>query len=517
MNLNLTITLSFFLALNLQAQTFKKVLGQPIAFESPTTASEFHLLKTEKSTTIAWKVYGEEEDMPTYSNPKPDAARAKELSFLEQYYVVEETKEWVHLVKASVSGLDIESGVEDYFWVEKRKVLMWDNALIDENTQIFQKIILFPDANDLQLALRKDKVRKVNFYRGAFSGQLIENTLTDDQAFYYVLKRENRRVLVATSPSRDSSNIQDYIPGWVTESQIKEWNTRLALEPNFEEAAFEKRKKDQNLRMVAHHQSAYAERHSKSGTPEERGIIWDKDPILLPEMADEKTPTRLKINANRLYVVQSQPVSFQCWSIMNGKTLTTPELKYLETFFDEEDYLLYNKKELLEQHQIVVNAFVPYQIAGTTYPPFSPVVLFSRSELEDYLNNIKTYSTSLTEKKPKIQRKLFADLYLNLARSFGEKWDRGTVMNMSPNHIRYLLQGIREPVPEVGLNYEEDIPLENLLSVKKVSDKDLAARIQQFLERQEQLTEILQEGEAHAFSFESGGMLYFWIPLKLIL
>lgn len=70
------------------------------------------------------------------------------------------------------------------------------------------------------------------------------------------------------------------IVGWIREANITEWNTRIALEPNFNKTAFERRAQQKELRVRGFDTPEAAEEMEERGktnaTP-----YWDKDPAQL--------------------------------------------------------------------------------------------------------------------------------------------------------------------------------------------------------------------------------------------
>ena len=63
--------------------------------------------------------------------------------------------------------------------------------------------------------------------------------------------------------------------------RLEVWNTRICLEPNFEEDAFAERKGNKDFQMVAYGDDASAATHGKTGKRNDAQAIWTNDPVVL--------------------------------------------------------------------------------------------------------------------------------------------------------------------------------------------------------------------------------------------
>lgn len=69
------------------------------------------------------------------------------------------------------------------------------------------------------------------------------------------------------------------ILGWVEQNDQADWNTRLALEPNFTKEAFDERKLRPSLQFVSFKDEDNASRHFLSGSGDKQSIISMDDPV----------------------------------------------------------------------------------------------------------------------------------------------------------------------------------------------------------------------------------------------
>ena len=112
---------------DLQGQAYKDLLDQrsPVANKKD-----------------VWKVYSDRDKNPSYKSPDLNAESSGTLSFLEQFFVIEEMQGWIHIVSMTKgqypSGNQTKPGqrVVDRGWVPKDKMLLWSDGLKDFHTKI---------------------------------------------------------------------------------------------------------------------------------------------------------------------------------------------------------------------------------------------------------------------------------------------------------------------------------------------------------------------------------------------
>ena len=72
-------------------------------------------------------------------------------------------------------------------------------------------------------------------------------------------------MLVGKNVNLSSRTIKENLVGWVRTSKAVSWDTRIALEPNFSQAAFDERKNSKDLRLIAYGTQVNADKHAKEG------------------------------------------------------------------------------------------------------------------------------------------------------------------------------------------------------------------------------------------------------------
>ena len=200
---------------------------------------------------------------------------------------------WLQIVKGrstvEVSGKNnkrykIEG--DDYGWIRMCNMLLWTEPLFTSDPKIPKRTLIL------------NRLDAIQDPRGADQAPIYQHPDREDLKgdpinmfeFYSVLKIEgngdNRRYLIANdrnlSGERPSSRDIDLtIVGWVPANRCTNWDTRIALECNFDVAAFEERKAKSNLQVVGYNKMGHARSHKETGTigPEP---YWQEDPCTLP-------------------------------------------------------------------------------------------------------------------------------------------------------------------------------------------------------------------------------------------
>lgn len=281
-----------------------KVMPLPDALERPDTKllDEERLLKAlqkiNSNSKTPWVVFTDNDQTVTYQQPLGGGTFRK-LNFRDFFYVTDMKKGWIQIGKATLKkGRDIEKGsYQNYGWVRLGDVLLWPGGLRDEVTGIHKKAFLLNKVGDIE-AIIKEGSRKelVKIYNGPARETTIgEKTIYE---FYFILKVVNNRYLLAKDAALNPDNPRqatESIVGWVRQNRVAEWNTRIALEPNFEEAAFLERKNNRHLQVAAYSSEESAKTHSLDGVAQRSGLYWANDPVIIPpNQLAQSNPRRYK-------------------------------------------------------------------------------------------------------------------------------------------------------------------------------------------------------------------------------
>jgi hypothetical protein len=276
----LLLCLFFLKSLSLQAQEFKKVMGRPYCYERPedATISGKPYEEKKRNDAAGWIVISDRNNNATYTGPN-SGQEMKKAAFRDYFFVVEQKDNWLHIVKAGETiNLELANpaSAEDYGWVEKSKMLLWRAALINPNTKIDIKAFLLHKLAEIKETTSGDK-DLITIYDGPESGTSLEKRHIFDCFFVY--KKENGRYLVGMEVSINPSVIDQILVGWIQQDKLVDWDTRLALEPNFEEDAYNERKSNPAFRINAFNDESSAIDQYDGKELSKGNILMDFDPI----------------------------------------------------------------------------------------------------------------------------------------------------------------------------------------------------------------------------------------------
>lgn len=284
-NILVLIYFIFFCYSSVQSQEFKSVLGLPDKFAKATEKQGIEMdeymngISGPKSKNKVWRVICDREGMETFSDPNGSSKSGKKLKFKDWFYVMEEKGSYIHLGKMNGepdNNLNIPKGsfVESHGWVEKSKMLLWTSGLRSAATGISLKsLILYTAEGAKRVIGNPDQAVKIYKGPGTYWGESSSIGLYE---YYFVLKKENGFYLL----SKDSDLLNfNNITGWVSASEQADWNTRLALEPNFDQKAFDERKMRVPYQFVAFTDEVAASSHASSGSGSSSKILTKDDPV----------------------------------------------------------------------------------------------------------------------------------------------------------------------------------------------------------------------------------------------
>ncbi len=267
----------------------QKVLPFPKAYNFPTGAESplEELPKVEESTNNIWIVFSDREGTPTYSAPA-GKTEVKRLQFMEAFYVHEEDGQFIHILKYVPNAFNkkkkqliIAKELEDYGWVSKSKMLLWQNCLTTPQRYSIKGLAInsVNTLGDIKKNATQLSQQKLSLYDDPQLSKLNDNDfrLFD---FLYIFKKDGNAYLVGkVNEIRGSNQIQSasrYILGWVKNDIIKEWKQRLCLEPNYESAAIQERNKANIPNYVFLNKSGLDNFRKNCEKGSKESVIWEK-------------------------------------------------------------------------------------------------------------------------------------------------------------------------------------------------------------------------------------------------
>ena len=207
-----------------------------------------------------WIVYSDREDNPTYTDQNFGKATGITLSFMQSCYVAQEIGNALRLVRIPLNGrFDIEnkgkdaavfkSTAEDLGWVDKNKLLLWQNSLIDDSTTFAKKAVSVKRLVEKSQTISEYINKKGHSILDLFSAPLPEEKNDLDKElkmfqYLYIYKEENSMYLLGKTNEITVQSAIDDMLGWAPKSQVHTWRDALCLRINFDEEAREDRVKN---------------------------------------------------------------------------------------------------------------------------------------------------------------------------------------------------------------------------------------------------------------------------------
>jgi hypothetical protein len=243
------LTLIAFLFTPLHAQSYigKQSLYQPSIYTKP-DRSVVSIQSVEKGRNrIFWKVWADREGIRTSNGRRPVMG--------DQFLVAEETDTKLRIVQPG--DYDFLNGIfntepDDFGWVEKKYVILWNTSLYSESTRFRIKLIptypLFPGLSSIPLYNSPDS-------------QMPFDSLTRVIFPLYLVKEENDRYLIST---REYWQNENRFLGWADKEAFSVWESRLALEPNLDSEAI-KQREAVGINIFVFYTFDEAKRYKKNG------------------------------------------------------------------------------------------------------------------------------------------------------------------------------------------------------------------------------------------------------------
>ena len=206
----------------------------------------------------------------------------RNLPLKQVYIVTREVDEWVEIFtwNEAVSGKRISSSETRVGWVKKTDVLLWQRSLRDQRTGIFKKVFLINQDKYYQRHGFGENRNRVPILAGP--GQAAIDTIRIFD-FYFVYKIENFNnisyYLIGDEYEYHDGNFNDILKGWIEADRLAKWDSRIAFEPNFMEAAIKERQNNPDKLALRAFSNATDVANYVKGSPT-GNPIWNNDPIL---------------------------------------------------------------------------------------------------------------------------------------------------------------------------------------------------------------------------------------------
>ena len=285
-NIILLIGIFTLLFCSVSSLAQRKVLGKPDNYRSPVDYFDdqgkyesFLSSTSPKSKDNAWLVFSDRDENPIFD--KPDGSTISKIGFRDWFFVVEEKDDWIKIIEARVDELKIvKESKKEVGWVPKKNMLLWNSGLVGLQTGIHKKVLLLNRADQIERVIEKKDKELVQIYRGPNT----EVREPDKRIFeYYFLLKKDRGMYLLSEEAVVNPFNPDKIIGWVRSSDCDTWDTRICLEPNYTEEAFNERMSNQDLKIRAYNSLEGAVAGTKGNINQEH-VFWDYDPVVIDKL-----------------------------------------------------------------------------------------------------------------------------------------------------------------------------------------------------------------------------------------
>lgn len=262
------------------------ILRPPVAYIKPTGVLVPPGSDKVSEKIKQWVVFSDRDNNPTYQKPGGDVYR--EMKFMECFFVIKEVGEYLRVVRFNPFIINSKNKIvrdgEDYGYVHRDKVLLWEKAIVHHRTSFVIKALSVHQPEDLQPGVFKDK-KKLQLYDTPTLSKGFEN---DNDVrlleFLYIYKKNDINgdgitdaYLIGMKERIPRQESDRYMMGWIRAGEIQIWDQRLCIEPNWEEkAAKERINKGLKASILRTEEGAEGLR---LGTKPLTGTMWDADPM----------------------------------------------------------------------------------------------------------------------------------------------------------------------------------------------------------------------------------------------
>ncbi len=175
-----------------------------------------------------WIVYSDRSGNKTYTTPGGSTVHST-LDFNETLRIAQIQNGYALVYsepKANVIYPQISEYAENKGWISMKNLLLWDVCLAD-NCGIYYKALL---------CINADEQNQTSVYDQGFLNPSDESTrvaLAQDMRFYFIMKRENGKALLATQYTMSDGYSDKVLYAWVPNASYVPWNQRTCIEPTW--------------------------------------------------------------------------------------------------------------------------------------------------------------------------------------------------------------------------------------------------------------------------------------------
>jgi len=374
----------------------------------------------------------------------------------------------------------LSNKAEDLGWISKSNLILWNRSLVTNECNL-DKIAIIVNLSDFNM-ISFNGIVKITFLESpdSSSSALDPSYL---QFIYYIYKYEGDYVLLGSRSSiAIDQSIYSSISGWMKSENIVIWDTKIALEPSWDNETSGERNKLGIKATIFSDSYACSRFQEDSYLDLNRWIIWDEDPYCSRAIGEWKRFPILEYNGyDGCYTV-----------IVNGQIAD---------------------KSLSISNEIKVKNFnligyAPMQIRDLDNPPFVRVFFITRHELGKMITIFEKLETATSghNRRQRLQESWMEILKDHFGKVSDEEMGKMTFEEI--NEKVWGLPGTSELLSFVRLS---DIIDESV--VPKQTFEYYAFNIKR---KKDALKDIFNT-DNYPYSFKSLDEIYYWIPESILL
>jgi len=445
-----------------------KALEIPVKYITPKEGVSLSLDEN-KRTGSCWTVFSDRHGNFTYESATGKTIK-RTIGFMNCFFVAEENTERVHLIKDKNYKNGFSSGAEDYGWIEKDNLLLWDHCLITKDNRInkkgfFANSIVFTEENNVRIDIQ----RLNTYYNPGLT--LYASSKIHLKDILYIYKITENAILLGKNHITDNYLAKDEIFGWVSSNSIVIWDNRIAVEPNWKKNAVDERRQH-SIVTTFFIDAPKAKMFAKQKPISNKYIIWSNDSYEKRNIGDWRRFPLLSYNK------ESQIIK----AGIIGDVLNIGVDMYLP-------------------------AYAPMKVNGLKYPLFNFVILVTLRELGDLLTKYDALADAYISSS---QRQKLKEVWLELLlNQLGDEFSRERAENMPFEKINEKVFGLP------GISGLSNIRLADITNPSVVSDSKFYEYFQSIKFKRIEIDKIYNNKD-YEYGFYSYDTQYFWISQDLL-
>ena len=460
---------------------------------------------------FVWSVYSDRDHNPTYTEPDSTLPEMERLSFAQQLYVLEEggsDGDYIHVVyDPGLDGFDLSGHQKDYGWIHKSKVLLWSHCMVGEVSRIDIKALGALSIGGLSEVLQDGAAVACRTGPGTKFG--VACPFPGKEPFVFVYKSADAGVdtyaLLGRSPTMGEGQVGGSMIGWVLQSELVLWGTRLALEPNWGPEACEERRVGRKARLFMDSQSARAYRDSED--PDSRYILWEADALGARPVGEWSRFPALEWSEEGFIeaAVVGRLEDGIRWDGEQDRVRifgkAVEDVLALAGVGEAESVMARMPDTRIP---FCIRGYAPEYVRGQAEPLFRPVLLMDRTEVYRALTRLADLTRATSGSSAREQLK---QTWIQVLRAYLGDIDPLKLENMKIEEANELVWGISFVSPLLeGIRLRE---------IPKLPPERFGQIVRLLKERYDTLARIYQM-DKYDYSFRSNGRVYYWLSTDVI-